>query len=54
MSLAQLLNLIVIFWPMIEKIAAAIEDENKRNEVKQGAEKQIAMLMTEALKGVQA
>ena len=54
MNLGQVLRLIVVFWPMIEKLLAAIEDEGKRNEVKQEAEKQVATLMTDALKGVQA
>jgi len=54
MDLGQVLRLIVVFWPMIERILAAIEDEGKRNEVKKDAEKTVASLMADALKGVQA
>ena len=49
MTVLQIAQLIVLLWPHLEKLLAAIENEAKRNEVKESVEKD---LIAALLKGV--
>lgn len=52
MSAVQIIQLITLLWPLIEKLLDAIDDDEKKKTETEKAERIIGKAVIEAMKGV--